>query len=145
MDITRLGQVLRERRLALGLVQREVAESAGITGAYVSEAELGSDKLTLRTLIRIASALKATLMLRVIPDEAGSSPSNEDLELLDMLRQADPQAKEIAEAILRRWSALDPAHRVTLRGMLDLWGAFSSSERAARTEGTAPVKKVSRS
>ena len=61
------GEVLRDRRKALGITQKELAERIGRERSYISRLEKGETDLQLSTFIRIAAALGTALgiMLRL--------------------------------------------------------------------------------
>lgn len=66
-DITAriVGQEVRSARKAAGLTQAEVAERLATSPAYVTNVEAGRLNLTLGQLTRIASALGATLDVKL--------------------------------------------------------------------------------
>ena len=66
----RLGDMVRERRRALGLTQAEVAEHAGITQPALSRIEGGGGVPTLSMLDRIAKAMHTTFTITVGDHEA---------------------------------------------------------------------------
>ncbi|HEY9681967.1 MAG TPA: helix-turn-helix transcriptional regulator [Oculatellaceae cyanobacterium] len=53
-----LGDVVRERRLALNLSQEELANKAGVHRTYLSDIERGARNITVTVLARIADALE---------------------------------------------------------------------------------------
>ncbi|MFA1539853.1 helix-turn-helix domain-containing protein [Actinomadura monticuli] len=61
----RLGDMVRERRLELGLTQAVVAESAGISQPALSRIEGGGGVPTLAMLDRIARAMHTTFTITV--------------------------------------------------------------------------------
>ena len=65
-----IGQVVRERRLALGLSQTEVAARAGMTQPALSRLEAGGSVPTIPVLERIALALDAELIVALAPPAA---------------------------------------------------------------------------
>ncbi len=65
-----IGQAVRERRLALGLSQTEVAASAGMTQPALSRLEAGGAVPTIPVLERIAIALGAELIVTIAPHAA---------------------------------------------------------------------------
>ncbi len=65
-----IGQAVRERRLALGLSQTEVAARAGMTQPALSRLEAGGTVPTIPVLDRIAIALAAELVLTIAPHAA---------------------------------------------------------------------------
>lgn len=56
-----LGNAVRQRRLALGLTQTELAERAGLTQPALSRLESGGPTPTIGVLDRLAHALGAKL------------------------------------------------------------------------------------
>jgi len=65
-----IGQAVRERRLALGLSQTEVAARAGMTQPALSRLEAGGAVPTIPVLERIAIALGAELIVAIAPHAA---------------------------------------------------------------------------
>ncbi len=56
-----LGDVVRERRLALNLSQEELALRAGVHRTYLSDIERGARNITVTVLARIAAALEVKI------------------------------------------------------------------------------------
>jgi HTH-type transcriptional regulator/antitoxin HipB len=65
-----LGKAIRERRLALGITQTELAERAGMTQSAVSRLEAGGMTPTIGLLDRVAAALDADLVVAIAPHAA---------------------------------------------------------------------------
>jgi HTH-type transcriptional regulator/antitoxin HipB len=65
-----IGQAVRERRLALGLSQTEVADRAGMTQPALSRLEAGGAVPTIPVLERIAAALGSELIVAIFPHAA---------------------------------------------------------------------------
>ena len=65
-----IGQAVRERRLALGLSQTELADRAGMTQPALSRLEAGGVVPTLPLLDRIDAALDADLTVTLSPHAA---------------------------------------------------------------------------
>lgn len=59
------GEVLRDRRKALGLTQKELAERVGRNRTYINRIEKGETDLQLSSFFRIADALGIILRLDV--------------------------------------------------------------------------------
>ena len=66
----RLGQLVYDRRVALGLSQTELAERAGMTQPQVSPLETGGGNITVASLRRLAAALDADLTIEFLPHRA---------------------------------------------------------------------------
>lgn len=64
IDLRDMMETLVARRKALGLGQGELAAKIGISGAVVSQAELGNTALSVNTLQRYARAVGARLALQ---------------------------------------------------------------------------------
>lgn len=62
-----LGQAVRDRRLALGMSQTEVAARAGMTQSALSRLEAGGSVPTIPVLERISAALDADLIVAIAP------------------------------------------------------------------------------
>jgi ribosome-binding protein aMBF1 (putative translation factor) len=65
-----IGQAVRERRLALGLSQVDVANRAGMTQPALSRLEAGGVVPTIPLLDRISAALDADLIVQITPHAA---------------------------------------------------------------------------
>ena len=65
-----IGQAVRERRLALGLSQVELAARAGMTQPALSRLEAGGVVPTIPLLARITAALDAELIVEIAPHAA---------------------------------------------------------------------------
>ena len=65
-----IGQAVRERRLALGLSQTELATRAGMTQPALSRLEAGGVVPTIALLERISMALDAELIVDIAPHAA---------------------------------------------------------------------------
>ncbi|HEY4701271.1 MAG TPA: helix-turn-helix transcriptional regulator [Streptosporangiaceae bacterium] len=65
-----MGQAVRERRLALGLSQTELAARAGMTQPALLRLEAGGVIPTIPLLERISAALDADLIVQISPHAA---------------------------------------------------------------------------
>jgi ribosome-binding protein aMBF1 (putative translation factor) len=66
----RIGQAVRERRVALGLSQTELARRANMTQPALSRLEAGGVIPTIPLLERITAALDADLIVEISPHAA---------------------------------------------------------------------------
>jgi ribosome-binding protein aMBF1 (putative translation factor) len=66
----RIGQAVRDRRLALGLSQAELAARASMTQPALSRLEAGGVIPTIPLLERITAALDADLIVEISPHAA---------------------------------------------------------------------------
>ncbi|WP_417831867.1 helix-turn-helix domain-containing protein [Terasakiella sp.] len=55
-----LGQNIKEKRIACGMSQFELAEKMGTEQTYISKLEAGKKKLRVDTVVRLALALNTT-------------------------------------------------------------------------------------
>src|SRR5262249_61210014 len=69
-----IGQAVRERRLALGLSQTELASRAGMTQPALSRLEAGGGVPTIPLLERISTAPDAHLIVGLAPPAARPLP-----------------------------------------------------------------------
>ena len=65
-----IGQAVRDRRLALGLSQTDLATQAGMTQPALSRLEAGGVIPTIPLLERISAALDADLIVQISPHAA---------------------------------------------------------------------------
>jgi HTH-type transcriptional regulator/antitoxin HipB len=65
-----IGKAVRERRLALGLSQAELAKRAGMTQPALSRLEAGATVPTIPVLERLAGAMDAELVVGINPHAA---------------------------------------------------------------------------
>lgn len=56
----KLGERIRDRRLALGLTQEQLAARAGLTAVHVGRVEHGEPDVSVSTIEKIAAALNTT-------------------------------------------------------------------------------------
>lgn len=59
--LNNLGQIIREKREALGLTQIEVAEKAGLDRNYIGMVERGERNPSYLSLVKIAKGLNMTV------------------------------------------------------------------------------------
>jgi transcriptional regulator with XRE-family HTH domain len=59
--LSNLGEIIRDRRLALGLSQEDAAAKAGVHRTYFSDIERGTRNITIGMLAQIAFALDISL------------------------------------------------------------------------------------
>lgn len=71
-----IGQAVRERRLALGLSQTELASRAGMTQPALSRLEAGGVVPTIPLLERISTALDADLIVELAPHAQSGTDSS---------------------------------------------------------------------
>lgn len=65
-----IGQAVRQRRVAQGLSQTELAARAGMTQPALSRLEAGGAVPTIPILERVAAALGAELVVSIVPPTA---------------------------------------------------------------------------
>ena len=72
-EALRIGMEVAKRRRALGLTQRELARQVGTSEAAISRLESGDAYATIWTLKRVASALRADWLHRLVPVASNAS------------------------------------------------------------------------
>lgn len=55
------GKIIREKRLAMGFSQEELAEHAGLHFTYVSSTERGERNISLMNIAKFAKALRCSM------------------------------------------------------------------------------------
>lgn len=66
-EALRIGMEVARRRRALGLTQAQLADEVGTSEAAISRLESGDANATVRTLQRVAAALRADWRYRLVP------------------------------------------------------------------------------
>jgi DNA-binding XRE family transcriptional regulator len=66
-EALRIGMEVARRRRALGLTQAQLARAVGTSEAAISRLESGDANATVRTLMRVAAALRADWRHRLVP------------------------------------------------------------------------------
>ena len=81
-----VGQMIKEKRKAIGLTQREFAEEIGIATITLQQYERGVREPKLEMLMRIASKLKCSVrdFLDEVDDSSGDSCSSTERILLEV-------------------------------------------------------------
>lgn len=93
----RMGKAIRDRRLALGFTQEELAENVDRTASQIGQIERGITKPSVDVLIRIVEFLSLDANTMFNGDE-----KNDDLrDSLVMLQQIDPTYREFIMQIIR--------------------------------------------
>ena len=109
--ILEFGYRVRERRLAAGLSQSELARRSRMTRKCIGEIERGTSNPTLETMVLVAAGLRCDLVL-------GFSDGGAPCVVLDAV-----QARRASAALVRIASTLTPKKRsvrdgVTIRGAI---------------------------
>lgn len=126
MDLTSFGKTIRARRISLGMTQKDLGDAIGVTYQYVSELEAGTDKATLRTLIKTASALGGRLRVSLGLGTPDDPLTEEEAQLLRSYRALDDAGRATLDRLAEQWPEMDAGDARTLRGMLDLWKKSTS-------------------
>lgn len=69
-EALRIGMEVARRRRALGLTQAQLARAVGTSEAAISRLESGDANATVRTLRRVAAALRADWRYHLVPARA---------------------------------------------------------------------------
>lgn len=149
MSSSRVGELIRARREALGLSQRELGDLAGIGQNYISRLERGEVGLPQRqTIDALARALnlapRAFYVASGALDGVPAEPPRQDAfdDLLAAIRVAAPQTAAMLEQVRRRESPeafqaairqIAPAVGVTIEGFLKVFEAGEEEGRQRRS------------
>ena len=96
----KIGERIKEARLAQGFSQQELATRIGAKYRSVSTWELGTAKPDCLTIIRLCEALKVTPNLLLGFRAADEIPSMNELTLLRKYREIDEYGKNAVHAVL---------------------------------------------
>lgn len=148
MDAQQLAALLRARRIARGLSQRDLATLADMAQPHVSQIERGGVDLRLSSLTKLADVLGMRIEVTVSSGDphaprSGAGPADpvlaEIARQVDRLRHQDPdnaglRAMQAAVAAAQRAGVvLDPAHRTLMLGAIGSWSPETPNQlRAAR-------------
>lgn len=69
-DVPTIGNQIKELRERAGLTQVQLANRTGLRQPVISRLEAGSHVPTWRTLERIAHALGASVLVRLVPEDS---------------------------------------------------------------------------
>ncbi len=96
----RIGRTLRERRIALGISQQQLAERAGLSAKHLGRLERGeADRASIATLAALATALGCPLCLLVDEPPTTAQASGAARARLDALvmRLSNPHVDALAK------------------------------------------------
>lgn len=96
---TQIGERIRNRREALGLMREQLAEQSGLSVQFFAEIELGKKNMIVPSLIKVATALNVTSDYIVFGTDDERSKSKTE-ELMASLSKQD---RELAEGILENF------------------------------------------
>lgn len=100
IDYERLGQRVRQYRIAAGLTQQQVADAIELEPSNLSHIERGKIKTSLATLVGIANALGTTPDMLLCDSLDHASPSYLN-ELADLLKGCTADELRIITATVR--------------------------------------------
>jgi transcriptional regulator with XRE-family HTH domain len=111
----KLGPIIKQRRLELGMSQEALGLAAGTDGANISRIERNQQSPSIELLTQIAVALKMTLSELIRrAEEAGALP-----QAPQALREAGLPFNSLASLnLLRSFDALEPRHQKLVREMI---------------------------
>lgn len=121
------GELVRTRRMRLGLSQRAAARVCGIPQSMLSRIEAGETHPSVATLQRVLDGLGAELHLEVRPPESGGEGRREKQRSLwlnrlvvgELVRDPD-RVVAIARENITRWRGVH-AGRPSILAALDRW------------------------
>ena len=100
----RIGALIRQRRLELGVSQTTLADAVGVTFQQVQKYEKGINRVSASTLMEIATALDtrvSALLPLVSRSEAGELASEDAQEALKHLNRLNEEGTRVAALLLR--------------------------------------------
>ena len=93
IDYKKVGLKIKEVRLRKNLSQENLAEKCNLSSAYISYVEQGKKRLSLKSIISIASSLGVTVDL-LLGDEAKNN-NYLDLTINNIIKDCNTQEKQI--------------------------------------------------
>ncbi|MBW6494456.1 MAG: helix-turn-helix transcriptional regulator [Burkholderiaceae bacterium] len=130
--LERLGARVRQRREALGLTRRRLAEESGVSERYLAQLELGSGNASVLLIRRLAQALEVAPEMILLDTPAGSATA----QIFAVLRYLDPATLAQAAGLLEeRFGKVSHARRQRV-ALIGLRGAGKS------TLGTALARRL---
>lgn len=127
--IARVGERVRRAREQKGLPRRVLSDVSGVSPRYLAQLEAGEGNISIGLLHRVAVALDQPLEWLVSEEDAWDS---EALQVAELYRQADPQARARAMEILTPRALR--ARRICLIGLRGA-GKSTLGARAGRELG----------
>lgn len=97
----RMGEIIKQRRLELGLSQEELAVRCGFRSkSTISKMESGQRTTTSKNLVKVARALDLDPALLVAPEETDYLVTDPDIDLVvDTMRSRPDLAAEIMKYV----------------------------------------------
>jgi len=105
------GVIVRERRTALGLTQRDVAQLAGISQAEVARIETHRSQPTVPTLGRILDALGVEIVPKEVNDVRPTIADEVAEDVAGLLRGAAGSSPDLSECFRSASTIVDAAQR----------------------------------
>lgn len=93
IDFEKIGQKLKEVRIARELTQENIASNAGINTSHVSNIETNKTKVSLSTLVRICNALNVSVDY-ILGEDLNNSSIAIDRQILSEIQNFDNEKKE---------------------------------------------------
>ena len=100
LDYEKIGQRIKVARTAKGYTQYKLAKVTNISQAHIGHIEVGSTKLALPTLIKIANALDTTADTLLF-DSLPAAIDTYDVEFKELTMDCSPEEKEHLLEIIR--------------------------------------------
>lgn len=113
MNVSAIGKRIREIRTRLHLTQRELAKLLGLkTGSAISAYETGDASPTIETLIKLAEIGNTSYdwilnggHMAGTPDGTTIQLTHEELKLLQELRRASPEIRDLVTRLIEAVTA----------------------------------------
>lgn len=96
----RVGQAVRDQRLAKGLSQSDLGNAIGRTFQQVQKYERGSNRIAIGTLVRIAGALECPVTHFLNVADSPIDISAEELRLLTAWRRLQPHQRAAVRNVI---------------------------------------------
>ena len=103
-----LGRRLFQRRIELGMPQRDLGRAVGVSLSAIQKYERGENRIAASRLSALAEALEIDVAYffgdarQVPPELRGDAPSRYSLEILKLLRDLGPADQRLVLSVTRR-------------------------------------------
>jgi transcriptional regulator with XRE-family HTH domain len=120
--LVEIGARIRTIRLAIGMTQKDLADRAGVSPAYIYLVETGGQNLTITVLVRLAKSLGTSIEELLRGSTSGFAPSEESVanvsRILEKLEESVTRLRRQDQETMEKLFATENARREYLSGLV---------------------------